>query len=689
MADYNLRSKRRRSRKPSQPDLFDPQSFRGNGGYDGIKDSDDSEDSTGFFNPESGSEDEEYEEEYEEVDESSSCSEASPPEPSSRGRKRPRSPSSEDLDEIRGPVIPIGNRLFEVLANGDSEEEYNPDDSWKEGLDEEEIKRIEPQLMEVRENISKNNPTIPAILQSGMTQFEKETAIQMYDILQNMDPNTSEYVVMRRELIEIIRTSQVATPENNRRRLRRRKNPPEDRRSQELNEELTVLRKKMELNIPTLNKILSAQLPQSDKIRGLQLYDQLHQVPYGSQEWYDIQTTIQNMLKLALSTKEEVQLIETQEEKCEKRSFNYNLDLRMKILALDVSDEIKTQIYDIYLIWSSTRPDDGSYSTLREKLNWFVQLPYRRKMIPRNIDDPRQYCLEIYENLNKELYGMKDAKERLIQVLNNRIYGDNSRSIIAFKGKPGVGKTKLARSLAKAVGLPFDKISLGGAIDSTIFRGSDSVWIGSSPSAIIQALARTKYANPIILLDEIDKLVSERGGFDVQSSLLHVLDYTQNKEFKDAYLREFVHDISNVWFIVTMNDDSELDSALKDRLDIIEVPSYTQAELKEIIKRHTLPDALSSIGLTNEQIIFTEEAYDRLLQILSADIELTGVRPIEKAINTIVSRINLYRSIQQGDLQLTFNVPHFNGFPYTVTDKNIDSIYPQPSKNLSYSHMYL
>lgn len=684
MTSYDLRSNTRKRESLSNSDIFDSRLFEDNKSHD-IQDSEDSEDSTEFFT---------YRRSSHDINKSKSNrkrrSDDAIEEIEDHPVKKRRGAAKDNRDRISldsDPVIPLGNRLFEILTNNNLDDDYETDDSWKKNLSEREIIYIETQLNEIRENISKNDPTIPKILQSDMTKHEKERAIQIYDILQNTDQRTADYIMLRNELIEMIRTAKVECRSDGRILRNRRISP--NRQISRLNEELNSLRAIIESEIPTLNKLLLARLPKSDKIHGLQLYDQLHHVVHGSAEWYNIQTEIQKILKLELSSTEEVELIETQEEKCKRMSFNHNLDIRMKILSLDAPDNVKTQIYDMYLSWTSMDKESSSYNSLTTKLNWLVQLPYNHQMILKTYENPRDYCVEIYKNLNKEIYGMKDAKERLIQIINNRFYGDNPRSIIALKGKPGVGKTKLAKSLANAVGLPFDKISLGGAIDSTIFRGSDGVWVGSSPSVIIQTLARTKYANPIILLDEIDKLASERGGYDVQNSLLHILDYTQNKEFKDAYLCDFSHDISNIWFIVTMNDDSKLDPALKDRLDIIEIPSYNKIELKEIINRHILPESLKSVGLADSQIIITNEACDKLLQLLSSDIEITGVRPIEKAINTIISRINLFRSVKEGDIELTYTVPQFNGFPYNITAKNIDEIYPISSNNTSLTLMYI
>jgi len=341
--------------------------------------------------------------------------------------------------------------------------------------------------------------------------------------------------------------------------------------------------------------------------------------------------------------------------------ISFTADLKRKIFELDADPEIKGRLYEMYSEMTSPRTSDIKYSEIKAKLLWAIKLPYRKTTVPLLIDKtPRSissYCKEAYERLDFEIYGMKEVKQKVIQCLNDRIYNPNSRSLLALKGKPGVGKTKLAKTIAKIAGLPFEKISLGGAIDSTIFKGSDNVWSGAAPSLLLQILARLKYSNAVILLDEIDKLGTSEKGLEVQHALLHVLDPIQSQEFQDAFLCEFNHDISRIWFIPAMNDDNKVDPTLRDRLNIIEVPTYTHQDMVQIIKHHTIPETLIDKGIEAKAITITDDAAYYLLQRLGSEIETGGMRPVEKAINDIIFKLNLLRFLTNPiTLPLTFTL---------------------------------
>jgi ATP-dependent Lon protease len=540
-----------------------------------------------------------------------------------------------------------------------------PKDSfWKKDLNKEEIETLEPDLKKIRENISLNIPTIPKILKTDLSWTEKEKAIQLYDILQNTEPFTAEYLALSRRINDIIIPRGIKL-----------------NKSEE--EQLLYLQEKIQIETPSIEKIMTAFLTESDKIRALKLYDSLNQSRFYTEEYFEIQRRINNILETQLESQEEVQRIENEEKKLKNIKHNFHADLKRKIFDLDADSSIKGRLYEMYCDMVSRGSDDSRYSDLRDKILLAIKLPYRTIIMPNystnTPEEIRVYCRNVYHKLNQDIYGMREAKEKVIQIVNDRIYNPRSRAFLALKGKPGVGKTKLAKTIANAVGLPFEKISLGGTIDSTIFKGSDNVWSGASPSMLLQILSKVKCSNAVILLDEIDKLSTSEKGLEVQHALLHILDPSQNKEFQDAYLNEFSHDISNIWFILAMNND-KLDPALKDRLNIIEIPSYTKEEMVQIVLNHTLYDALSDKGIHKDDISITESAVLKLINILDSEIELAGMRPIERAINDIISKLNLLRSLHgSDDIPLTFNLKDFRGFPYVITDKNISQLYNNSS----------
>lgn len=579
--------------------------------------------------------------------------------------------STEDLNEA------VKNSLKK--ANSDLVEEYcgaiPKDSSWKAELDPDEIEILEPQLKELRKNIRDNVPTIPKILKSGLSMLEKQRALQLYDALKNTEPYTLDYMYLSMKITDMIRTAMTPIDSN-------------------VNDQLQTLRNKMEERTPTVEKIIAAKLTQSDKMRALRLYEALQQCSFNTEDWFDTQRRINNILDAQLESDEAVAKLETEEASLKKSTVSFTMDLKRKIFELDADPDVKARLYEMYNDMMSRGTSDSRYADLKDKIMWAIKLPYRRKTIspisqitPDNI---RSYCADAYRRLDAEIYGMKEAKMRVIQTLNDRIYNPGSRAMLALKGKPGVGKTKLAKVIAKIAGRPFDKISLGGAIDSTIFKGSDNVWSGSAPSLLLQILSKVKYSDAVILLDEFDKLGSTDKGIEVQNALLHVLDPSQNKEFQDSFLNEFPHDISNVWFIPAMNDDTIILPALRDRLDIIEIPAYSRDEMVQIIKLHTLPEAVADKGMPSGSITITDEGARQLLQRLGYEVDQSGMRPIEKAVNNIVSRLNFLRTMHteagfSPDIPLTYKLKDFHGLPYTITAESINVLHvPPKSIHLSY-----
>ncbi|CAH6419281.1 ATP-dependent Lon protease [uncultured virus] len=548
------------------------------------------------------------------------------------------------------------------------------DCSWKTELETGEVEKLEPELKQLRKNIKENIPTIPKILKSGLSSSEKERALQLYDALKNTEPYTLDHMYLSMKIFDMIRCAPVDL-------------------DPDTNEKLVALRVKMEANTPTVEKIMSARLTESDKIRALQLYEVLQQCNFNTDDWFDTKRRINSILDAQLPTLEEVVRVEAEESSMKGVMVTFHADLKRKIFDLDADQLVKSRIYEMYCDMISRGTSDSKYADLKDKIIWAVKLPYRKSQ-PSPIKDhtPDQigtYCSRVYERLENEIYGMKDAKERVIQAVNDRAYNPSSRRILALKGKPGVGKTKLAKTIATAAGLAFDKISLGGAIDSTLFRGSDNVWSGASPSMLLQILCRVKCSDALILLDEVDKLASTEKGIEVENALLHVLDPSQNKEFQDSFLCEFPHDISKIWFVLALNDESRLTPALRDRLYIVDIPAYSRTDMVQIVKKHTLPEALVDKGITPGDVTITDDATFTLLNLLGREVEDTGMRPVEKAVMDIISKINLLRTMGQNkSLSLTFTLPDFKGFPYIITPESVRLLYKQNKESAAYEVMF-
>ncbi len=303
--------------------------------------------------------------------------------------------------------------------------------------------------------------------------------------------------------------------------------------------------------------------------------------------------------------------------------------LRDKIDALDCPKKVKEKLnveLNKYEMSNSMSPETGM---IRTYIDWLLNLPWTKTT------EDRKDLKKVREILDSTHYGLENVKDRVIEYLAVKQKTDNLRSpIICLVGPPGVGKTTFAKNVAKSLNRKYTKISVGGINDEAEIIGHRRAYIGSAPGLIIQGMKKAGVKNPVFIIDEIDKMTKDIKG-DPASSLLEVLDKEMNKSFTDHYLEE-EFDLSSVMFIATANYLSQIPEELRDRLEIIEVSSYTEFEKLDIAKRHLIIDQLKEHGLKDNEVEFTDDA---ILTLVRNYTKESGVRELDRLIATILRKI--------------------------------------------------
>ena len=350
---------------------------------------------------------------------------------------------------------------------------------------------------------------------------------------------------------------------------------------------------------------------------------------------------------------EKIKAIQKELGRGEKSEFD---ELKRKIEAAGMPKDVFDKAIQELKKLEAMPPMSAESTVSRNYLDWLLAVPWKKKSKEtRSIDHAEKV-------LNADHYGLEKIKERILEFLAVRQLVKNPKgSILCFVGPPGVGKTSLGMSIAKATGRKFVCMSLGGVRDEAEIRGHRRTYIGALPGQIIQSMKKAGTRNPVFMLDEVDKMASDFRG-DPASALLEVLDPEQNASFQDHYL-DVEYDLSQVLFVATANVLHTIPPALQDRMEILRLHGYTETEKLEIAKQYLIRKQRENTGLTEKNLIFSDDA---LTEIIRGYTREAGVRNLEREIGNVCRKI-ARRVVKSGpkhkEAITAANLPDFLGVP--------------------------
>ena len=344
-----------------------------------------------------------------------------------------------------------------------------------------------------------------------------------------------------------------------------------------------------------------------------------------STEAKEAQKDDQEQLYREAAIKKQISYLQKELDELHPENISDTRKFEKKIEESGMNDEARKEAEKVLNRMKQEGKDSHEYGLLYDYLDFMTSLDWKApQFTPIDLDRAEQI-------LDEDHYGLKKVKERIIQqlavmALNRKQYG----SILLFVGAPGTGKTSIGQSIARALGREYVRISLGGIRDEAEIRGHRRTYIGAMPGRIMEGIKRSGVSNPVIVLDEVDKLAKDYGG-DPASALLEVLDPEQNSTFTDHYMN-VPYDLSNVLFVCTANSLDTIPEPLLNRMEVINFSGYTAVEKYQIARRHLLPKALDAMGIKKNALKVTDGAIRRIIDEYTME---AGVRDLKKLIDTL------------------------------------------------------
>lgn len=416
-----------------------------------------------------------------------------------------------------------------------------------------------------------------------------------------------------------------------------------------------IVKNELKKSEPNVSDLFSIPLRLEDRAKLTQYYNIYKgHIPF-TDEWLESRNRYNYLLKeYKQGYKQYTQFSESEHQKMKDEeekltSFDAQLALKYKILSLTTSPENKSVIYRRYEELLSLDTTNDEYGKLKHWLKWATEIPHDI-INNHKVDNITTFIKNASEKLNKELYGMEKIKEQILLFLSAKIMNPNmKRSNLGLVGPPGVGKTAIARMIANLLDSGFEQISFGGVDKADFLKGHEYTYVGAQPGEIVKCLKRMGYKNGIIFLDELDKAAEHP---DISAALLHLVDQSQNYDFRDNFLGEISIDLSHIWYIGSMNLRPS-DEALADRWWIIDVGGYTIKDKSKIVKEYLLPKALTNINMDKSSVYFNDKSVVYFINKVSSTSD-KGVRTIQKAILDLINKIHFIITHQNEEGKLPF-----------------------------------
>jgi ATP-dependent Lon protease len=445
----------------------------------------------------------------------------------------------------------------------------------------------------------------------------------------------------------------------------------------ELYEKFLEIRDYLVAEMPKIDVLLKTPMHMKDKARIIELFEMFCVCEPLTFEWIELKKQIKEMTERAVAKynndqklDEEIKTkIEHELKELQKLSDYNEESFEQKIVLLNLPLQYKKILYKKYQLLQLTNPNSEEVGKLTEWLSTVVKIPFNKYL-----QIPGENVLSVLKDtLDREFYGMNTIKEQILIYVSNKLYNPNIRKYpLGLIGPPGTAKTSIALAISKALQFPFEQLSGGGLVHSDGIHGHAYTYVGSQTGDILKAIVRMQCMNGILFIDEFDKLPLEKN----LNSILQLIDPVQNHNFKDNYVGDIPIDLSNIWYILSMND-APPNQALKDRIYLVHIPGYTDAEKFQIMKHNTVPKLLEQYKLT---VTFEDEVIHYIIRNTDGE----GMRQCIHMLTDIICKILFIKQHPTIPLSFSTPLPENNIITMEIVNKLVKNNYTK-----TYNSMYI